>query len=132
MDDWNRTRGSRTLNCPECKAADEAFARAYAAHVEVKTAFIEKAKSLARERYLPRWLDLFTGKTKKACYQIFVPAGKWPSLGTFSKHVNESGGMNAYMTQHFEKRFEDVLCRLDVHDAEIDELLEQSRQPMPE
>ncbi|WP_055329396.1 hypothetical protein [Burkholderia pseudomallei] len=132
MDDWNRVRNYRILNCPICKAEEEAQARAYAAHQEVVSAYAAKAKELARERYLAQWLELFSGKTKKACYQVLFPRGKWPSLGTFYKHVGESGGVNRYMTQHFERHFEEVLRQLEVQDMEIDQLLEQSRQPFRE
>jgi hypothetical protein len=131
MDDWNRTRSSTEIHCPDCseKAAREAEERR---QEEARNdALYSKAKRLATDRYLRKWLDLYSGLTAKAAWQRYTGGSGYPALGTFYKHVKHAGGVAEYMRRCFVTDIEDALRKMSIEDKEIDELLSQRSKAPP-
>jgi len=125
MDDWNRTRSSTEIHCPDClqKAAEEAEARRQ--KESANESLYNNAKKLATDRYLRKWLDLYSGIASKAAWQRYTGGSGYPALGTFYKHVKDAGGVREYMEWRFQSDFESALREMDIEDKDIIELLSQ-------
>ncbi|CAE6899508.1 hypothetical protein [Paraburkholderia domus] len=129
MDDWNRYRESKAIDCPSCRATQHALDSAREQHIARKTASVAQAHALAASRYLDQWLALFEGKSKKSCRDTLFKTDKYPAMGTFYKHVEQSGSLHKYLEAEFHRDFEAALRLLGVNDAEIAALFEQSPSP---
>lgn len=125
MDDWNRTRSSTEIHCPDClkKAVQEAEERRR--KQAANEALFNKARKLATDRYQQKWLNLYSDLTKKAAWQRYTGGSGYPALGTFYKHVKHAGGVPEYMRWSFESDFEDALRKMDIEDKDIIKLLSQ-------
>ena len=66
MDDWNRTRSSTEIQCPKCREKKQRQIEAEQACDKKRDDLLQRAQQLMTERYLPKWLALFAGMTKKA------------------------------------------------------------------
>lgn len=130
MDDWNRTRSSIEIHCPECRAKAELAAAAKAEREAKNEDLYNAALQLAKQRYLDRWLALYSTLPKKKAWQRYTGGNGYPALGTFYQHVRHAGSVTEYMRQCFEGDFEDALRKMAVEDKDIDKLLSQrSKEP---
>lgn len=127
MDDWNRTRGSTTIDCPKCKAEADAREAAAMQREREREELLSKARRLGEERYLERWLALFKNKNKKEAWLIYTGGDGYPALGTFYTHVRDEG-IEKYLTQHFSYDLDKVLRKLRVDDQEITALLKAAEK----
>jgi hypothetical protein len=140
MDDWNRTRQSLRMNCPGCAVDYVAVdSQAYDSGLRYTTAkWVLKSKykeskklsaeaerlkrqadTLAEERYIERWLHLFSSKTKKSIWELLTDSGKhYPALGTFYKHIRDEG-LDRYLKRQFRQDISKALSMIGVTDIEI-------------
>lgn len=123
MDDWNRTRSSTEIHCPQCREKKQREVEADAAREERRAELLEKAQNLATERYLAKWLALFAGMTKKAVWERYTGGSGYPALGTFYQHVKHSGSLDEYMKWCLANDLERSLRVLEITDKEINALL---------
>lgn len=124
MDDWNRTRTSRTINCRECleKYLTEETEKSRKNKLREKLHI--KAKKLATDRYLDAWNEKFKGLNKKQIWEALSNKSGYPSLGTFYKHTREEGMPN-YIKRQFEQNFEDCLEKLGISDESIVNIIKE-------
>lgn len=125
MDDWNRTRSSTDIHCPQCREKKLRELEAEQAREKKRDDLLRRAQELATERYLARWLALFGGMTNKAAWQRYTGGLGYPALGTFYKHVKDSGSLHKYMEECLKSDLERSLRALGVEDKEIDALLQE-------
>lgn len=125
MDDWNRTRSSTEIHCPECRKKDEQAAAARAEREAKNDNLYDAALQLAKQRYLDQWLALYSQVSKKEAWQRYTGGKGYPSLGTFYQHVRHAGTVTDYMRQCFESDLEDALRKISVRDTDIEHLLSQ-------
>jgi|SRR5215831_10863702 len=134
MDDWNRTRSSTEIHCPDCRARAALEAKERAQRAAGNEALYDQARNLATDRYMPKWLDLYAGLTKKAAWQRYTGGCGYPALGTFYKHVKHAGGVTTYMRSCFESDFEEALQKMSIEGKEINKLLSarsvEPREPL--
>nr|WP_281720874.1 hypothetical protein [Nitrosomonas nitrosa] len=153
MDDWNRTRREWKMNCDQCTedyvlyhfqayesgipyegarwVRAEAYAEFKRLNGEAKT-LCEDANRLAEQRYLPRWLSIFSRRSKKAVWEILTDSGKrYPSLGTFYKHVGHEG-LDAYLIRQFRQDTAQALSIIGVTDAEIQRAWDDAKRKTDE
>lgn len=124
-DDWNRFDERWEMQCPACNAKYGLYARDYTRKGMVATyrgwvtrdvlrelaaamAAVEEAReqltSYAVAALGARWTVHFAGKAKKAVWRELTEDGKhYPSLGTFYKHVADSG-MARVLERYFDPR----------------------------
>lgn len=124
-DDWNRFDERWDMQCPACNAkyvlyaldyTRKGMAATYRGWVpcdvlrELATAIaaVEEARkqltSYAIAALGARWTAHFAGKAKKAVWRELTEDGKhYPSLGTFYKHVADSG-MARVLERYFDLR----------------------------
>ena len=131
MDYWNRVRSATEIHCPECRQRAELEAEKRRQEALRNKALYHEAKQLAMDRYLAKWLDLYSGLSKRDAWQRYTGGSGHPSLRTFYKHVDDAGGIREYMTRRFERDIKDALLKMSVEDKEIDELLSQRSEPPP-
>lgn len=129
MDDWHRTEHSHEIHCPQCKAQQEEVLQERRSNNKARDELNGLIVSLATERYLQRWLDLFEGKSRKSAWMIYTGGHAYPSLATFYKHVREQG-LPQYLTWCFRNDVQKALGILNITDAEIEALL-QKRDRIP-
>ena len=72
MDNWNRTRYSKQVQCPACREKDQQQQEAGIARDERSEALHSTAKELATDRYLDKWLALYSGLTKKEAWERYT------------------------------------------------------------
>jgi hypothetical protein len=97
MDNWNRMRRSFETRCPQCSLEGEIERRKLQVEHQLGEECLQKARTLAVERYLQTWLDRFENCNAKAAWLQYTGGGGYPSLGTFYRHVREFGGVTEYM-----------------------------------
>jgi hypothetical protein len=68
VDDWNRTRNSTEICCPNCLSKREQQIDADQEREERRIRLLGRAQQLLLDRYCSQWLELFAGKTKKAAW----------------------------------------------------------------
>ena len=124
MDDWNRVRTSREINCPECMEKERIRNAEESARENRRIELYHQAKQVAESRYLEQWLGMYEGLNKKEAWELFTGGSGYPSLGTFYKHVKESGVIS-YMRWYFSNRFENSLKAMGINDSEIVDLLNE-------
>jgi len=123
MDDWNRTRDSKTINCSKSQADADTEERAAMERERERAALLSRAGELARERYFEAWLNLFSGKSKKKAWLIYTGGRGYPALGTFYKHVRDFEGVEKYLRRSFEHDIDKILRSLRVDDSEVTAML---------
>jgi hypothetical protein len=128
MDDWNRVRDFKTINCPVCKAAADKQAESAFLREQLKEKLLADARSIAEKRYLNRWLGMFRNKSKKEAWLLYTGGSGYPALGTFYKHVKEADGVEPYLRNHFGYDFSKALRALKIKDLEIENLLSDARK----
>ena len=128
MDDWNRTRSSTEIHCPQCREKRRLEQETERARECRRERLLARAQHLMKERYLVRWLTLFEGVTKKAAWERYTGASGYPALGTFYQHVKHSGSLSKYMEWCLTSDLERSLRVLGVKDKEIDGLLQERKQ----
>ena len=139
--DWGQSRTEWAMDCPSCKKDYVLHTYEYyhhglceTGHRWIKKDIYKKANGLeksakrligdavhlAQSRYEDRWLAHFKDKTKKEIWAELTRNGeKYPSLGTFYKHVG-SEGMSAYLSRYFEKEhILDIFRILNISDDKI-------------
>lgn len=153
MDDWNRTRREWTMNCANCAkeyvlyeypaydsgipytAARWVRASAYNESEKLKKeaeSLKRRADNLAEKRYLQKWLSMFDGKSKKAAWEILTDSGRrYPSLGTFYKHVGHEG-FDAYLIRQFRQDTTKALSIIGITDAETQRSWDDARRKTDE
>lgn len=123
MDDWNRTRHYKTIDCAKCKAEADEKHRLEVERERKRESLLTRAVKIAEKRYLARWLAMYEGKNKKAAWLLYTGGSGYPALGTFYKHVKFDGSVEQYLRRSFSHDFQKVLKQMKVKDREIDELL---------
>ncbi len=127
MDDWNRVRNHKEINCPVCREQYRIKDDKDRAKDKKRDGLHFKAKNIAVSRYLDQWLAMFSGLNKKAAWQLYTNGSEYPTLATFYKHVKEEGVL-PYMVHHFNADFEKTLDKMGVEDSEIIKLLHQKKR----
>jgi hypothetical protein len=93
MDDWNGTRSTTEIHCPDSSQKGDEKAEARRQRESANEALYKNAKKLATDRYLTNWLALYSGVASKAAWQLYTGGSDYPALGTFYKHVKHAGGV---------------------------------------
>jgi len=127
MDDWNRIRTSREINCPVCRENERVRLEEQDAKKQKRVNLHRKAQKLAESRYLDKWLNMYEGLNKKEAWLVLTGGDGYPALGTFYKYVKEEG-LNKYLYRHFCNHFEEVLKIMKVKDQEIETLLHEENR----
>ena len=127
MDDWNRTRSSTVIHCPQCQKKNRRVLEAERARERRRDELLERAQQLATERYLPQWRAAFAGMTKKAAWELYTGGAGYPGLGTFYQHVKHAGSLSKYMEWCLPNNLERVLHIIGVKDEEIEMLLKEHK-----
>jgi hypothetical protein len=122
MDDWNRIRHHKKINCPKCKAQADEKIRLEIERDQNREMLLAKALRIAEERYLARWLGMYANKSKKAVWMLYTGGSGYPALGTFYKHVQDEG-IEQYLRRNFSHDFQKALKQMKVKDGDIQELL---------
>jgi hypothetical protein len=125
MDDWNRTRSSTEIHCPQCREKQQQKQTADWERERRRDELLERAQRLVAERYLSQWLTLFADTTKKAAWERYTGASGYPALGTFYQHVKHAGSLSKYMEWCLTNDLERALRVLAVEDKEIQNLLRE-------
>lgn len=128
MDDWNRTRSATEIQCPVCSENREHEIEADRKRDERRDWLLRRAQELATERYRTRWLELFTGMTRKTAWQRYTGGTGYPALGTFYQHIKHAGGLSQHLEWCLTGDLERCLKILGIEDAEINELLKERAQ----
>jgi hypothetical protein len=128
MDDWNRTRSSTEIHCPPCREKEHQKQRENEERERRRDELLDRARQVAKERYLTQWLALFAGMTKKAAWEQYTGGSGYPALGTFYQHVKHSGSLSKYMEWCLTSDLEQALRVLAVEDKEIQSLLQEREQ----
>jgi hypothetical protein len=128
IDNWNRSRSSTEIHCPNCRQKAERESEADRKREERRYWLLCSAQQLATDRYSTRWLKLFAGKTKKAAWQRYTGGNGYPSLGTFYQHVKHAGSLDKYLAECLTSDLEGSLRVLGIEDGEIKELLKEREQ----
>lgn len=124
-DDWNRTRSSTLIHCPKCREKKQGQIEAEQARENRRDEHLQRARQLAKERYLAPWLALFAGMTKKAAWERYTGGSGYPALGTFYQHVKHFGSLGKHMEWCLTSDLGRSLRVLGVEDKEIDTLLQE-------
>jgi len=124
MDDWNRVRHHTQINCPICKEEADKEAAERQRREESRNKLRSEAKSIAEERYLARWLAMYSGLNKREAWKLYTGGSGYPALGTFYKHVREQG-LTEYVRWCFSNDFQKALERMGVEDNDIQHLLSE-------
>jgi signal recognition particle subunit SEC65 len=98
MDDWNRRREHRTINCPEC-AENEKIAKINEVKEKERLKKLdEEIKTYFRELYMEKWLSYFdSAKNKKEIWTLAKEIGiEKDSLSSFYSR-NKSINMEEYV-----------------------------------
>lgn len=123
VDDWNRMRRSFETRCLHCSLENEIERRKSQVEQQFREECLQKARSLAEERYLQTWLDRFRSCSSKVAWMRYTGGAAYPSLGTFYKHVRDFGGIVEYMRWCFSSNVGCALQTMRIADEEIDALL---------
>lgn len=123
MDDWNRWRTTKEINCADCREESIRIAKENEKKARLRNQLNEEARNLAESRYLEKWLEIYQGLNKKQVWQLYTGGTGYPALGTFYKHVKDSGGVTDYLSHRFRYNFENILTEMKISDSEIDGLL---------
>jgi hypothetical protein len=144
MDDWNRTEERWTMECSRCVKTHGIYTTSrdekgvsYPDHSWVPRRVLTElaraqsavdAKQGAVDEYLRRayragFHRRLAGLSRKAIWQALTDGGKaYPALGTFYKHVRDSG-IDSVLDGYLEYRDVDVLVRiLGIEDEHLDAL----------
>ncbi|MDY0394934.1 hypothetical protein RWE15_11435 [Virgibacillus halophilus] len=71
MDDWNRTRSTRTINCPECAKKEEEEKESLKKERERLNTLEKEIKNYFEDHYMREWLACFaTAKNKKRSLEV--------------------------------------------------------------
>lgn len=124
MDDWNRVRVHKQIECAPCKEVAEEKERQEEHRKEMKASLFEKARHIAEERYITSWLTSFNNLNKREVWLKLTGGNGYPSLGTFYKHVKEEG-LTKYLNRIFSQDFPEILKREGVDDKDIEALLKE-------
>ena len=124
MDDWNRKRYQKKINCEYCERQEQAKAEEAHKRKELRDGLLHKARVLAESRHLAAWMKLMTGKSKVDAWRFYTGGSGYPSLGTFRKHMKEEG-QGKYFQRLFRQDIGTVLTKMGVTDAELDVILSQ-------
>ena len=150
-DDWNRTDTSLSMDCEDCYGSYVIYSEnthrgglpytvRFWIKVDIKAEYnrlsdeVRAARDQVRilriQRYLSKWLALFSGKNKKQVWELLTNKGeRYPALGTFYQHTKEEG-LIAYLERHFksadDRAFNEILKFLCVEDAELAGLMERA------
>lgn len=127
MDDWNRVRHHTEINCKYCKLQQQEKVDAKNKREVRRNKLHQKAKVMAKSRYLQTWVDRYSGMSKVDAWRLYTGGVGYPSLGTFRKHVKEEG-IAKYFQRVFSDHFEEALDKMGIVDPEIKELLIQMEQ----
>lgn len=122
MNDWGVARYTMEIHCAGCKADRERRDAEEIARKQLKAELHQKALEIATRRYMPQWEALFVGISKKEAWALCVNGNGYPALGTFYKHVKESG-LEKYIQHVFFYSFPEALIKMSISDPEIDALL---------
>lgn len=126
MDDWNRKRYNRTVNCEYCKEQERVKAEEADRQKKLHDDLSHKVRGLAEPRYLDKWTEQMTGKSKVDAWRLYTGGEGYPSLGTFRKHMKEEGQIK-YFQRLFRQDIGAALIKMGVSDSEIDAILSQIR-----
>lgn len=154
MDDWNRSKYEEKMNCTDCrkkyvldsyatydsglattatrwiKASDNKKANQLERNAEKLN---KKAEKLAKVRYLNLWLEYFSkiGDKKKIWEKLTFNGSKYPSLGTFYKHIKPNG-VKEYLKGYFNldnsEDFDVIMKIMNTKDIEIAKLFKSAEQ----
>ena len=124
MDDWNRTRENRTIDCDVCLENERKETLRIEALRKKKEELHQQAICSAKERHLEDWLSRFEGLSKKKVWEK-LPKNPWgyPSLGTFYTHSKD---LDSYLTSYFESNTL-LILENQIHDPEIKAILEKTK-----
>lgn len=130
MDDWNRTQRWKEFQCLHCEKEHEKIIQQQNSDREQRDLLLRQAQDIAINRYLEKWLKHFEGRNKKQVWEMLVTGPSHPALGTFYKHVRETG-LEKKLTYWLKNNIIDSLKLLGIQDEEIVQLLEE-RDDIPE
>jgi hypothetical protein len=80
------------------------------------------ARQLAEDRYLERWLAMYSGRGVFASWILLTGGCGHPSLWKFYKLIKKEG-LKSYLRRYFSEEFYKELGRLGVDDKDIQSLL---------
>lgn len=98
MNDWNRTRSKRFINCPDCAEKEKNFRLILNQNSERLEKTAPKLRTYFKEKYMVQWLSYFnSAMTKKDYWEIAKEIGvEDNSLPLFYQH-NKGKSMSEYI-----------------------------------
>ncbi len=121
MDNWNRRREHRTINCPEC-AENEKIAKINEAKEREKLKNLdEEIKTYFSEHYMEKWLSYFdSAKNKKEIWALAKGRGiEGDSLSSFYSR-NKSLSMEEYVKNlAVSNNMQKIMQFLNVEDVDL-------------
>ncbi|MEI3609933.1 hypothetical protein [Pseudogracilibacillus sp. SO10305] len=129
MDDWNRIRVHRTINCPICKLKAEEIENKLIEERKRLDTLAREIKSYFKENYIEQWFAYFSAaKSKKAVWEysrdLRVNKG---SLSTFYNRKYTS--MEEYISElaTFDN-MKNIMEALDIHDNNLTRKVEEAME----
>jgi len=129
MDDWNRTRVHRTINCPNCKLKAEEIENKLIEDFKRLNTLAEEIKSYFKENYIEQWIAYFsTAKSKKAVWEYSRNLGvNTGSLSTF--YSREYTSMEEYITELATyNNMSKIMKELDIQDNNLTNKVEEAME----
>lgn len=133
MDDWNRRREHRTINCPECAENEKIAKMKEAKERERSRNLDEEIKNYFSEHYMEKWLSYFdSAKNKKEIWEIAKGMGiERDSLSSFYSR-NKSISMEEYVKNlAVSDNMQKIMQFLNVEDmdlsSKVDEVMKLKR-----
>lgn len=121
MDDWNRRREHRTINCPEC-AENEKIAKINEAKERDRLKNLdEEIKTYFREHYMEKWVSYFySAKNKKEIWALAREIGiERDSLSSFYSR-NKFLKMEEYVTNLVvSNNMQKIMQVLNIEDVDL-------------
>ncbi|MGD7054769.1 hypothetical protein [Sutcliffiella horikoshii] len=133
MDDWNRHRERRTINCPECAENEKTAKINEAKERERLKNLDEEIKTYFSEHYMEKWLSYFdSAKNKKEIWALAKEKGiERDSLSSFYTR-NKSKGIEIYVKElAISDNMQKIMQALNIEDLDlsckVDEVMKLKR-----
>ena len=121
MDDWNRRREHRTINCPECAEIEKQAKINEDKERERLKQLDEEIKTYFNERYMEKWHSYFAStKNKKEIWTLAKEMGiERDSLSSFYSR-NKSLNMEEYVTNlAVSNNMQKIMQALNIEDMDL-------------
>jgi hypothetical protein len=134
MDDWNRRREYRIINCPECaekeRIVEEERKREKAERLSRLKELIEEINAYFEQRYMKDWINYFSSaRNKKEVWALATKLGvESYSLTSFYQH-NKGVSIENYLEGLVKlHNMQAIMKTLDINDSYLKSKVEEAME----